>query len=135
MQENVTVPGAIRILWLCMTCVCACSALADGTQPPTARAGEVTLGRALFNDPLLSFDGTMACVRICRRAGAPRRVEVAEVGHSGNLAWLVGNFPVDYPTDGGKTATATGNYVSVYRKEADGVWRTVLDTWNDTPSK
>ncbi len=45
-----------------MTCVCACSALADDALPPTARPGEVALGRALFNDPLLSFDGTMACV-------------------------------------------------------------------------
>ena len=45
-----------------MTCVCTCSALADDAPRPTARPGEVALGRALFNDPLLSFDGTMACV-------------------------------------------------------------------------
>ena len=63
------------------------------------------------------------------------KLEVTDVGHSGNLVWLVGNFSVDYPTEGGKMATATGNYVSVYRKEADGVWRTMLDTWNDTPLK
>ena len=63
------------------------------------------------------------------------KLVVTDVGSDGNLAWLVGNFSVDYPTEGGKMATATGNYVSVYRKETDGVWRTVLDTWNDTPSK
>ncbi len=57
------------------------------------------------------------------------------MGSDGNLAWLVGDFSVDYPTEGGKMATATGNYVVVYRKEADGVWRLVLETWNDTPSK
>jgi cytochrome c peroxidase len=61
-QKTATIPGVIRILWLCMTCVCACSALADDAPRPTARPGEVALGRALFNDPLLSSDGTMACV-------------------------------------------------------------------------
>ena len=63
------------------------------------------------------------------------KLVVTDAGSDGNLAWLVGNFSVDYPTEGGKMATATGNYVTVYRKEADGVWRTVLDTWNDTPAK
>jgi uncharacterized protein (TIGR02246 family) len=63
------------------------------------------------------------------------KLQVTDVGSDGNLAWLVGNFSVDYPAEGGKMATATGNYVSVYRKEADGIWRTVLDTWNDTPSQ
>ena len=57
------------------------------------------------------------------------------MGSDGKLAWLVGDFTVDYPTEGGKMATATGNYVVVYRKEPDGVWRLVLETWNDTPSK
>lgn len=61
-HKAVTIPGAIRILWLGIACVCAYSALAVDAQPPAVRPEEVALGRALFNDPLLSFDGTMACV-------------------------------------------------------------------------
>ena len=45
-----------------MTCTCTCSALADGSLRPPARPGEAALGQALFNDPALSVDGTMACV-------------------------------------------------------------------------
>ena len=63
------------------------------------------------------------------------KLKVTDVGSSGNLVWLVGNFAVEYPGEGGKMVTATGNYVNVYRKEPDGVWRTVVETWNDTPSK
>jgi uncharacterized protein (TIGR02246 family) len=62
------------------------------------------------------------------------KLENTDVGHDGNLAWLVGNWSVDFPTDKGDMATATGNYVAVYRKEADGVWRMVIDTWNEAPS-
>jgi cytochrome c peroxidase len=56
------VPGAIRILWLSLACLCACTVLAEDVQRTTAPPAEVALGRALFNDPLLSSDGTMACV-------------------------------------------------------------------------
>ena len=62
MHKAVTIPGAIQILWLGIACVCAYSALAVNAQPPAVQPEEVALGRALFNDPLLSFDGTMACV-------------------------------------------------------------------------
>ena len=64
-----------------------------------------------------------------------RRLEPTEVGHDGDLAWVVGDFSVDSPTEGGAVVTATGNYTAVYRKEADGVWRIVVATWNEAPSE
>ena len=62
-------------------------------------------------------------------------LEPTDAGHHGDLAWLVGNYSVNYPTEKGDIGTATGNYVMVYRKEADGVWRTIIETWNDAPSE
>jgi ketosteroid isomerase-like protein len=56
-------------------------------------------------------------------------------GYDASFVWLVGNFAVDYPGQQGKLATATGNYIVMYRKESDGVWRLVIDTWNEAPAK
>lgn len=64
-----------------------------------------------------------------------RKLEPTDVGYDGNLAWVVGDFSFDFPTEGGAVGTATGNYTAVYRKEADGVWRIVVATWNDAPSE
>lgn len=60
------------------------------------------------------------------------QLEATEMGHDGNLGWIVGNSTIDFPM-GDSMGTGTGNYVVVYRKEADGVWRIVIDTWNDAP--
>jgi uncharacterized protein (TIGR02246 family) len=63
------------------------------------------------------------------------KFQETDSGYDANLVWLVGNFAVDYPGQQGKLATATGNYVVVYQKESDGVWRLVIDTWNEAPAK
>jgi uncharacterized protein (TIGR02246 family) len=60
------------------------------------------------------------------------QLEATEMGHDGNLGWIVGNSTIEFPM-GDSMGTGTGNYVVVYRKEADGVWRIVVDTWNDAP--
>lgn len=58
------------------------------------------------------------------------RLEPWNGGLDGNLGWVVGEFAVEYPTEG----SATGTYSVVYRKDEDGVWRLAVDTWNDAPS-
>jgi uncharacterized protein (TIGR02246 family) len=60
------------------------------------------------------------------------QLEATEIGHDGNLGWVVGNSTIEFPM-GDTMGTGTGNYVVVYRKEPDGVWRIVIDTWNDAP--
>ena len=60
------------------------------------------------------------------------QLDATEFGHDGNLGWVVGNSTIEFPT-GDTMGTGTGNYVVVYRKEDDGVWRIVIDTWNDAP--
>jgi uncharacterized protein (TIGR02246 family) len=63
------------------------------------------------------------------------KFEQTDSGYDVSLVWLVGNFAVDYPGRQGKLTSTTGNYVVVYRKESDGVWRLVIDTWNEAPAK
>ena len=60
------------------------------------------------------------------------QLEATDIGHDGNLGWIVGNSTIEFPM-GDSMGTGTGNYVVVYRKEADGAWRIVIDTWNDAP--
>jgi uncharacterized protein (TIGR02246 family) len=60
------------------------------------------------------------------------QLEATDIGHDGNLGWVVGNNTIDFPM-GDTMGTGTGNYVVIYRKEADGAWRIVVDTWNDAP--
>jgi uncharacterized protein (TIGR02246 family) len=60
------------------------------------------------------------------------QLEATDIGHDGNIGWVVGNSTIEFPM-GDTMGTGTGNYVVVYRKEADGVWRIVIDTWNDAP--
>lgn len=60
------------------------------------------------------------------------QLEPTDIGHDGDLGWVVGNQSIDFPM-GETMGTGTGNYVIVYRREADGVWRIVIDTWNDAP--
>jgi uncharacterized protein (TIGR02246 family) len=63
------------------------------------------------------------------------KLEPTDIGYEGNMAWVVGNFSINVPTQQGGTTTATGNYVGVYVKDPDGVWRLMIDTWNDMPPK
>lgn len=60
------------------------------------------------------------------------QLETTDIGHDGNLGWIVGNNTIDFPM-GDTMGTGTGNYVVIYRKEDDGAWRIVVDTWNDAP--
>ena len=60
------------------------------------------------------------------------QLEATDIDHDGNVGWVVGNSTIEFPM-GDTMGTGTGNYVVVYRKEADGVWRIVIDTWNDAP--
>ena len=59
--------------------------------------------------------------------------EVVEVEVSRTFAYEIGLFSVKYPAENDQMATATGNYLAVWKREADGVWRLYRDTWNDAP--
>ena len=54
------------------------------------------------------------------------------IGISGDLAYEAGSFSV---VDGAGAAVATGKYLGVFRKQKDGQWLLVRDTYNlDAPA-
>jgi len=60
-------------------------------------------------------------------------LETVEIEASGDLAYQIGLFSVKVPVENDQTITATGTFLEVWKREADGVWRLHRDTWNDTP--
>ena len=56
-----------------------------------------------------------------------------QIGSDGDLAYNVGTFSVDTPTDEGMTAE-TGRFVDVYKRQADGSWKICVTIFNsETP--
>jgi uncharacterized protein (TIGR02246 family) len=60
-------------------------------------------------------------------------LEASEVESSGDLAYEIGSFSLQAPAENDTMMTATGNYVVVWKRRADGNWRLHVDTWNDAP--
>jgi uncharacterized protein (TIGR02246 family) len=58
-----------------------------------------------------------------------------EVARSGDLAYLYGTYEVSFDEAPGKRTTDRGKLVEVWRKQADGSWKCIVDTWNsDLPA-
>jgi len=49
---------------------------------------------------------------------------------SGDLAYEVGDLALQMPVNGGDPSPATGTYLFIWKRGADGVWRIKVDTWN-----
>src|SRR5260370_529875 len=58
------------------------------------------------------------------------RVNKVEVSRSGDLAYLVGAYTVSLKDPQGKPLTEHGKLVEVWKKQADGNWKAVVDTYN-----
>jgi len=54
----------------------------------------------------------------------------AEVARSGDLAYLIGTYELTVNDAGGKPINDRGKYSEVWRKQADGKWKVVADTFN-----
>ena len=57
----------------------------------------------------------------------PTKVEVAK---SGDLAYLYGSYSLTMTNEQGKPVTDFGTNVEIWKKQPDGSWRCILDTWN-----
>ncbi len=56
-----------------------------------------------------------------------------QFGSDGDLAYHVGRYSVDVPTDEG-TTTDSGKFVDIYKRQADGSWKIHVTISNsDTP--
>jgi ketosteroid isomerase-like protein len=57
----------------------------------------------------------------------PTKVEVAS---SGDIAYDVGTYAVSMKDAQGNPVTDHGKYIAVWKKQTDGKWKAVADTWN-----
>lgn len=62
----------------------------------------------------------------------PLSVHVAK---SGDLAYMIERNEVTMNDKSGKLMTEYNKVVTVWRKEADGSWKNVIDMWNADPSQ
>ena len=58
------------------------------------------------------------------------QVSKVEVSRSGDLAYLIGVYVVTMKDPQGKPATDHGKLLEVWKKQADGKWKAVADTYN-----
>lgn len=85
--------------------------------------GSRTVGRAAIEAALQGdFDAGLENIQL----------DATDIGHEGDLAYVVGDNTIDFPM-GDAMGTGSGTYVLIYRKEDDGAWRIVVETWNDAP--
>jgi ketosteroid isomerase-like protein len=59
--------------------------------------------------------------------------ESAVVSASGDLGYTMGTNRFTVPDGKGATITLHGRYVTIWRRQADGTWRCVVDFWNEAP--
>ena len=52
------------------------------------------------------------------------------ISHHGDLAYEAGKFTQSMKVKKGKTTTASGKYLVVWKKQADEKWKAVADIWN-----
>lgn len=52
----------------------------------------------------------------------------------GRLAYMSGTNEVTVPGADGRPTTHRGRAITVWRRDADGLWRCVLDIWNEPPA-
>jgi ketosteroid isomerase-like protein len=58
----------------------------------------------------------------------------AEAAVSGELGWTVGRWEASHRGPAGsKAVTGTGNYVTLWKRQADGSWKVALDIGNSDP--
>lgn len=53
-----------------------------------------------------------------------------EIARSGDLAYVQGSYDVAFRDRRGKTMREHGKYLNVWRKQADGGWKCVIDMWS-----
>jgi len=67
--------------------------------------------------------------------GGGWKVSKVEVARSGDLAYVTGTYELSETDAKGKPMTDKGKYLEVWKKQADGTWKCVVDMFNsDLPS-
>jgi uncharacterized protein (TIGR02246 family) len=63
-------------------------------------------------------------------------VNPVKVGSSGDLGYYAGTYQLDTPSGDGSTMKESGKFVTLFRLQADGSWKAVIDSLiRDTTSE
>jgi ketosteroid isomerase-like protein len=62
-------------------------------------------------------------------------LEAVDVEADGDHAYEIGKFSMQVPAENNTMATATGNYLMVWKRAAAGDWQQHVDTWNEAPAQ
>lgn len=60
--------------------------------------------------------------------------EHATISPSGDIGYLIERNSASFTDSTGARVTQLGKAVTVWRKDAEGQWKCVVDTWNNVPS-
>ena len=58
----------------------------------------------------------------------------ADISASGDLGWTTGTYMSEAAGEDGTVTRGEGRYVSIWRRQADGSWKVVMDLGNPTGS-
>ncbi len=56
--------------------------------------------------------------------------DVTYIRHSGDLAYDVGRYTMSVPQNDGSKRQDKGKYLTVWKRQPDGGWKIVADTWS-----
>lgn len=59
----------------------------------------------------------------------------ADVAASGDIGYTLGSYTMSAPDSTGVKQESTGNYVSIWKRQADGSWKFVFDTGHPGPRR
>jgi ketosteroid isomerase-like protein len=60
--------------------------------------------------------------------------QIAHISMSGDLAYLIERNVIEMPGENGEVIVTHGKVVTIWRKDAGGQWKNVVDMWNTMPS-
>ena len=61
--------------------------------------------------------------------------ERATISDNGDLGYLIEHNRVTFTDSTGKVRTVLGKAVTIWKKDANGNWKCVVDTWNGNPTE
>jgi len=61
--------------------------------------------------------------------------ESAVISKSGEIGYLIEHNRVTFADSTGKVHTQFGKGVTIWRKDASGAWKCIVDTWNGSPTE
>ena len=68
-------------------------------------------------------------------AGISWKTTKVEVAKAGDLAYVSGSYEDTMTDASGKPVKDRGKYVEIFKKQADGTWKVIVDIWNsDLPA-